>query len=191
MPNFNTHVNFAVLFYPIIVIFYEFFSKFLNYPLPNKEIIGLGFLFFWISADVPDIDHIHSTFRKIIKYLIISVIIYFEFNRGYIIRLFNLETVFYSYSMKILEATLVGILLGKLIEYIIPKHRGPLHTIWSAFIYGLIIFFGYYFLFYIVKNALFLGIISTIGYLMHLILDKLCCENNGKLRLKIGRQKCL
>jgi len=187
VPNFNTHVNFAVLFYPLIVIFYEFFSKVLNYPLPTKEIIGLGFLFFWISADLPDIDHIHSTLRKIIKYLIISIIIYFEFNRGYIIRLFKLETVFYSYSMKILESTFIGILVGRLIEYVIPKHRGPLHTIWSAFIYGLVVFSGYYFLFLIMKNALFLGIISAIGYLLHLILDKFYCEKNGNLRLKNRR----
>lgn len=187
MPNFNTHVNVAVFVYPIIVVMYEFFSKFFDYPLPHKKIIGIGFLFFWISADLPDIDHIHSLLRKVFKYFFVSIIFYFEFTRGYIIRLLNLDTLFYSFSMKAFDALLVGLLAGRLFEIITPKHRGPLHSIWSGFIYGLFVFGGYYSLFHIVKNALFLGIISTIGYILHLALDKFLYEKNGKLFLKNGR----
>ncbi|SHH18811.1 metal-dependent hydrolase [Thermosipho atlanticus] len=184
MPNFNNHININIFSYPLVIAIYSLFVKIFDYPLPPRQIVGWGFILFVISGDLPDIDHASAVLRKIVKLFVIFTVFYFEFTRGYFIRFLGLNYLHIPYSLQVLVAILVASFIGKLFDFIIPKHRGPLHRIWSAFVYGLSIFYGYYYLFSVMKNAIFLGIISTIGYLIHIFLDKNFREVNGRLKLK-------
>ncbi|HCF38507.1 MAG TPA: hypothetical protein DER56_05480 [Thermosipho africanus] len=182
MPNFNTHVNFGIYFYPFVLLIYKIASQFLNFSMPEDKIIAIGFLIFVLSSDMPDIDHNHSLLHRFVKLLTISAAIYFEFTGEIIISYFNLnvEDVF----LRFLFSFLFGILIGILYELIIPRHRGTLHTVWASLIYGGIIGYGTFYITSNLNNALFLGIISVSGYVLHLILDRYFVEKDGKLGIR-------
>lgn len=179
MPNFNTHINFGIYLYPVVLLIYKLGAYFLNYPMPDDKIIAIGFLLFVLSADMPDIDHNHSFLHKFVKILVISYAIYFEYTRKIIISYFDLNVS--DLFIRFLFSFLFGIMVSIIYEIIIPRHRGPLHTIWAALIYGIIIGSSCYYLTATLNNSLFLGIISMLGYTLHLILDIKFIERNGKL----------
>ncbi|ANQ54270.1 hypothetical protein BG95_07565 [Thermosipho sp. 1063] len=178
MPNFDSHIRVGMFFYPIVLGVYLFILHLLNMGYPDEKVIAFGFFLFVLSSDMPDIDHNHSFLHKFIRLLVISFVIYFEFTKKIIISFFDLNVGLY---LRFLIAFLTGLFFGILFEIIIPKHRGPLHTFWAALIYGGIMFSGAYYLGFKTENSAFLGIISTIGYLVHIIMDISFVEKNGKL----------
>ncbi|MBO8160486.1 MAG: metal-dependent hydrolase [Thermosipho sp. (in: Bacteria)] len=185
MPNFNSHIKIAIVVYPFLLFGHEFLSIIFQYPKPSNEIIGIGFLLFLVSSDLPDIDHSHSYLRRIFIIFVNIIVTYVEFTKEIIIKLLKFNYLIPSwYSLKFAFSLFVGILTSKLVDVIIPKHRGPLHSVWMAFIFGLMVSGYYWYMFSIMKNAVFLGIISTTGYILHLILDKFFYERRGKLVLK-------
>ncbi|ABR31211.1 hypothetical protein SU69_06905 [Thermosipho melanesiensis] len=178
MPNFNSHVRAGVFFYPIVLYIYLFIIRLVNFGMPSEKIIAWGFFIFVLSSDMPDIDHNHSLLHKFVKLLVVSSVVYFEFTRKVIVTFFDLQIGVY---LRFLISLLVGLFSGVLYEILIPRHRGPLHTIWAALIYGGIIFSGVYYFGFQLENAIFLGIISTAGYILHLLMDIFLVEKNGRL----------
>jgi len=181
LPNFRTHIVSGLLTYPLVIAFYDLLKYFFSLPEISMNIISVGYVVYVISSDAPDVDHDHAFFHKLSKIIVwIGSAIYAFFFIDKNIKEFFPDIYFIQSKLVIFcLAILFGMIVSIFFAKLMPRHRGPLHTIYAAILYSLMIGFGYW---YFITGAsvseiniigsIYLGISALLGYCLHLILDK-------------------
>jgi len=128
-----------------------------------------------LGALIPDIDHKKSKIRNVFRSLIFIVLLFLlyltlsnYFKISIDISLLASENIILLF---LLFAVLVFIssILTSLVESFIPRHRGPVHRIFAALLYSIIIFgvgvsLGF-------ESVEIIALWGFIGYLSHIFLD--------------------
>ncbi len=172
MPNYDVHVLSGIVSYPITVAIAGILS---SAGVPFKLTITgliLGYVFYVLGSDLPDMDHpnalIHrgtkplvavsigsAVFIRVYQYINISQQNWVNLTVGWIIAVAAALTSWYAFTA------------------VMPKHRGIVHSLLFALIYGGVIFalvnFGINISY---EESLFIGFAAFSGYILHLILDR-------------------
>lgn len=171
--NYNGHVLTGLLTYPLAVLFASFLKQYAGIPFKMSVIATIfGYGVYVLGSDLPDLDHpealIHRGIKPIVSVMVGSAVVVKV--RGYLA--FGNET-----WMDGSVAWGVGALFAVGAWYafgaVIPKHRGVVHSLMFAGVYGLSIFalcrYGLIFGF---EEALFVAFMAFLGYTLHLVVDK-------------------
>ena len=159
-----------VLFFSVLYLYYFYSeSEMIGGSVDTKIffILGLPIL---LGSILPDIDHPFSKIRKLFNLflLFLAFIFSFSFITSFVI-IFDLKPPFYSIFLSTFVLTLF-IYYGT--NFIIPPHRGPLHTMIAAAVFGFLCFFVSVFFFSLDPNVSLLAFSAgVIGYSSHILVD--------------------
>lgn len=171
MPNYDAHVLSGVVTYPLAVLAAFLLKIHLGVPfeLTNTAML-LGYALYILGADLPDLDHPDSLIHRGTK-PIVSVIV------GGATYMNAVKYIDLGDSWKTVSAAWAVGVLGALAGWIgftalMPRHRGVVHSLLFAAIYGFLAFLaGGYGLGMGFGESLFLGFAAFSGYTLHLLLD--------------------
>jgi len=173
MANFNTH--FTVAAGTAALVSATLLSMEVVTPVQAVVAFGLGTL----GGLLPDVDSSHSTSIKVgfnvLSFLITVMLIFVK-----------------SSTYSLVEMVIVASLTFVGIRYVfleffrkISKHRGMFHTIPVAFIWGISVATMAQWLFDLNSLVSWVyGLMTTLGYFVHLILDELYSVDLGNRRMK-------
>jgi hypothetical protein len=180
MPNFRAHVLTGLLLFPVSLPVYDLLQRLLYLVAPSERIIAFSFIFFALGSDAPDLDHKNAYMHRIAKVIVwLGATVYFYF---FLKERFPI----WFPEVRILENEIIlfyiciflGMLSSQLFSALMPRHRGPLHSVFSPFVFGLIIGALFYFLEIrdadqrlAMANSIYIGTSAFLGYTVHLILD--------------------
>jgi inner membrane protein len=171
MPNYETHVLSGIVTYPLAVLAAFLLKLYLNVPfeITNTAML-LGYALYVLGADLPDLDHPNSLIHRGTKPIVavitggatyLNVIKYIDLGEPW-------KTVSVAWGIGVLGA-LVG-WIG--FTALMPRHRGVVHSLLFATIYGFLAFLlAPYGLHMSIGEGLFLGFSAFSGYTLHLLLD--------------------
>ena len=171
MPNYDVHVLSGIVSYPIAVAIAGFLST-LGIPFSLTPMaLVLGYALYVLGADLPDMDHpnalIHRGTKPIVAVAVGSAV--FLRLEGSI----KVGEPWVNLSLSWLGAAFSGAIAWYGFTAIMPSHRGVVHSLLFAAIYGLLSYllieFG---LGMSTGEALFAGFAAFAGYTLHLILDR-------------------
>jgi len=173
MANFNTH--FTVAAGTAAVVSATLLSMEVVTPVQAVVAFGLGTL----GGLLPDVDSSHSTSIKV-GFNVLSFLV--------TVMLIFVKSATYSLVEMVIVASLtfVGIRYTFL-EFFrkISKHRGMFHTIPVAFIWGISVAIMAQWLFDLNSLVSWVyGVMTTLGYFVHLTLDELYSVDLGNRRMK-------
>lgn len=186
MPNFKTHILSGMISYPIVVFGWEM-AGIISRGLPIQRwftidpgIIGIGFALYVFSADAPDIDHPQSLIQRFARIVAGLVVAGMTFQRlyGYWYKTRAFGEHFPMMSFAIFLSMLAGLLCSGLFSFLMPAHRGMIHTYWFGGLYACMIA-GVYWLFQLgqidsqllLNHTIYLGLCGFLGFTLHIILD--------------------
>ena len=199
MPNFRVHIYTGIFSYPAFLMACLFGLQSMGYsPYLQPGIIGTGYLIYILGSDFPDVDSQSSLINRFVQVLVTGTVagVFYSFflSRSFqkvLSDLTGIESVATALTFSI--AILAGIAGSKLLSLL--DHRGFLHTIWAALIFGGAIF-GLVFPgsdFSAPGNtlrkteAIYLSLSGFGGYCLHIILDKV--NTFFKTRFVLSRKK--
>ncbi|MFW6121508.1 MAG: metal-dependent hydrolase [Petrotogales bacterium] len=184
MPDFRTHISIGLYSYPIYIATFIGITEAFNIDLNiSATFIGIGYLLYILGSDIPDIDS-HSALIKrtseVILAAIVSAIFYisvaYPYFQDFLVEFSNSKAIGIGVSFAI--SVLVGLGVSKTIDLL--SHRGFMHTLLAAICYGLLI--NAIFLASegfqitdpeIITNSLYIALSGFVGYLLHLITDRI------------------
>ncbi|AJC71574.1 MAG: metal-dependent hydrolase [Thermococcus sp.] len=171
MPNYDTHVLSGVATYPIAVLLGELMKTYLNLPLKLTPIaLVLGYAFYVLGSDLPDMDHpnalIHRGSKPIVSVAAGSAIFLWASDKV------SLSPEWLSPVVAWVVGAVAGLAGWYLFTVLMPKHRGVVHSLLFATVYGLLAFIlvGYG-LTLSPDEGLYVGLAAFLGYTLHLLLD--------------------
>ncbi|ASJ10616.1 hydrolase [Thermococcus sp. P6] len=174
MPNYDTHVLSGVVSYPLVVFIAFILRDHAGIPFVLSSMaMVVGYAFYVLGADLPDVDHpsalIHRGTKPIVAVAVGSAVFmkvpdYINLNLG-------------SEGLNVTAAWLLGALTAVVAWYgftaLMPRHRGIVHSLLAAAVYGLLAYalmeFG---LGMGTGESLFVGFSAFSGYTLHLLLDR-------------------
>lgn len=171
MPNYDAHVLSGIVSYPLAVFLAFALRDHLGVPFVlSTTAMLVGYALYVLGADLPDMDHpnalIHRGTKPIVAVATGSAV--FVRALGYV----NLG----SESLNVTAAWGMAVLAAVIAWYgftaIMPKHRGIVHSLLFAAMYGVLSYaLVKYGLGMATGGALFVGFAAFCGYTLHLILD--------------------
>ncbi|NJE01945.1 metal-dependent hydrolase [Thermococcus sp. JdF3] len=171
MPNYDTHVLSGIISYPIAVLMGELLRVYAKLPIELTTIaLVLGYAFYVLGSDLPDMDHpdalIHRGTKPIVSVAVGSAV--FIWMEGWM----NLNPSWLNPVAAWVAGALGGLVSWYLFTWLMPKHRGIVHSLLFAGIYGLLAFLLVeYGLKMSTGEGLFVGMSAFLGYTLHLLLD--------------------
>lgn len=170
MPGIRVHLLMGSLFYPVFYISYFLFSKMDPIAAFGINTVIVSYVLFVMGSDIPDIDADFAPIRYFTHSFLPVVFIYSFYNTK-AIRDFFMKFGVLSWSLLITSSILFGLMTGYFLKLL--KHRGFLHTIRFALIYGVVIFIvAKYGTALENSTSMFLSFSGFFGVIVHLILDK-------------------
>lgn len=170
MPGIRVHLLIGALFYPVFYILYFLLSKMEPISTFGINTVIMSYILFVLGSDLPDIDADFAPVRYFTHSMLPLVFIYSFYNSKPINAFFKRFGIL-SWPLLITSSVLFGLMTGYFLKLL--KHRGFLHTIRFAFIYGIVIFLvAKYGMDLKDKASLFLSFSGFFGIIVHLILDK-------------------
>ncbi|RLF90741.1 metal-dependent hydrolase [Thermococci archaeon] len=165
--NYEEHVLVGLITYPLFVALVYFLRDVLNLKLTFLS-LALGYAFYVLGSDLPDIDHpdsiIHRGIKPIFSVILGSVVAYRI--QAYIPSDYSL---IYAWGV----GGIFAVLGWYFFTLLMPRHRGIVHSLTFATLYGLLTFLGVrYGISLTSGEAYLIGLAAFSGYLLHLILDK-------------------
>ncbi|MFO7881514.1 MAG: metal-dependent hydrolase [Kosmotogaceae bacterium] len=184
MPDFKTHISIGLYTYPIYIATFIGITEAFNIDFNiNPSFIGIGYMLYILGSDIPDIDSHTSLIKRsseVILAAIISAIFYisiaYPYFQNYLIGFSSSKAIGIGTSFAI--SVLVGLGVSKTIDLL--SHRGFMHTLLAAIGFAVLIN-----LIYlasegfqitnqvIITNSLYISLSGFLGYLLHLIADKI------------------
>ncbi|NLT45861.1 MAG: hydrolase [Thermotogaceae bacterium] len=182
MPDFRTHVYWGIATYPVFIFLSLTAIELLHVcPLQDSRLIGYGYLLFVLGSDVPDIDSKSALIKRIFEVLIAGLFACVFYSsvispeiQPFVLSWLNSMSLAVAISFSL--AIALGVVVSKAINLL--SHRGFFHSVWGGLLYGLIIVttvllrsellggeMNY-------TEVLFLGVAGSVGYYLHLILDR-------------------
>lgn len=171
MPNYDVHVLSGVITYPLAVLVGQVLRVYLNVPLKLTPIaLVLGYAFYVLGSDLPDMDHpdalIHRGTKPIVSVAVGSAVFLWA-NKA-----ISLNPEWLNPVGAWLVGALAGVLAWYLFTALMPRHRGIVHSLLFAAVYGFLAFVlvGYG-LKLSIGEGLYVGLAAFLGYTLHLLLD--------------------
>jgi len=170
--NYEGHVLSGILTYPLVIFLASFLRHYANLPLELTTLsMILGYGVYVLGSDLPDLDHQDSLIHRGVKPLVALMVGSAVFVKG---------RNFVSIGNVIVDLTLGWGIAGLFafgswyaLSALMPKHRGVVHSLTFAFVYGLVIFASFeYGLGFKLGESLFIGFAAFLGYTLHLIADR-------------------
>ncbi len=170
--NYDEHVLGGIITYPLTILTASLLRAYLDVPFQLSFMaMALGYAFYVLGSDLPDMDHpdalIHRGTKPIVA-VAIGISAFLKFSE---ISITKYEWANLTIAWGI--AVLFAFASWYIFSTIMPKHRGIVHSVGFACVYGLLGFaLPVYGLGLHWKEGLFVGFAAFMGYLLHLILDK-------------------
>ncbi|ASJ15885.1 hydrolase [Thermococcus chitonophagus] len=165
--NYEEHVLAGLITYPLFVALLYYLKDTFHISLTFLS-LALGYAFYVLGSDLPDIDHpdslIHRGVKPIFSVIFGSIVAY---------RIHNFLPGEYSLIYAWGIGAIAAVVGWYLFTLIMPRHRGIVHSIFFALLYALISFLGVrYGLSLSTGESYVIGLAAFFGYLLHLILDR-------------------
>ncbi|ASJ01945.1 hydrolase [Thermococcus profundus] len=171
MPNYDAHVLSGIITYPLAVALAGILADYAGIPFKLTSMaMVLGYALYVLGADLPDMDHpnalIHRGTKPIVAVLLGSAVYMWAAERIHLSQPWMSQTAAWGVGA-------VGAVVGWYgFTAVMPRHRGVVHSLLFATIYGFLAFLlGPYGLHISTGEGLFLGFSAFSGYTLHLILD--------------------
>lgn len=185
MPNFRVHVYTGIFSYPIFLMVYLFVLDWAKLPFElNTGIMGAGYLLYLLGSDFPDIDSQTALIKRMAAVLItgtVAGVLYSFFLSKRVLDILTdlIQIRILAITTAFTISILIGVTISKLLDLL--NHRGFLHTVWAAFIFGGLIFGLIYpgSDFFSPENtiekteAIYLSVSGFSGYCLHIVLDNI------------------
>ncbi|CAB49123.1 metal-dependent hydrolase [Pyrococcus abyssi] len=164
--NYEEHVLLGLATYPLFVAFAFFLSRYLPLKLSFLA-LSLGYAFYVLGSDLPDIDHPDSLIHRGSKPL-------FSVAVGSVTALKVYPYLpYYPIVLSWVIGGVASILGWFAFTAMMPRHRGIVHSLLFAGIYGVLAFLLMrYGLSLSMEESLLVGLASFSGYTLHLIADR-------------------
>lgn len=172
MPDYDVHVLSGIVSYPMAVLMGELLKVYAKLPIePTTMALILGYALYVLGSDLPDMDHpdalIHRGTKPIVSVAVGSAA--FIWSREWV----SLNPGWLNPLVAWIIGALGGLVAWYLFTAIMPKHRGIVHSLLFAGIYGLLAFLlADYGLKMSIGEGLFVGLSAFLGYTLHLLLDR-------------------
>ncbi len=172
MPNYEAHVLSGIVTYPLAVLVAALIKTYTGAPLELTTIATvLGYGFYVLGADLPDMDHPNALIHRGTK----PIVAVLAGGAAYVNVLpeINVGDPWINVTVAWTVSALIG--LGAWVGFtaVMPKHRGIVHSVLFAGVYGLTAFgIGSYGLNLSNGESMFLGLAAFLGYTLHLVLDR-------------------
>ena len=134
------------------------FTSLINTGFWTKMGVGAVVLFFSLF---PDIDHEKAIMRKLYRRVVFVV---------FFVTMVTLTASHTSLPWALAISLLLSYILLKLTEFLIPRHRGIIHSIWFAILVSFIV---YVLAKLFLNSAELYGTGAFVGYVGHLVADRL------------------
>ncbi len=170
MPNYDTHVLSGIISYPVAVLIAALLSGHVPFELTAVSTM-LGYAFYVLGSDLPDMDHpnalIHRGTKPIVAVAVGSAV--FIRVHPYI----NTSSDWMNLTLSWLIASAAAFASWFAFTAVMPKHRGIVHSLLFALIYGGVVFLlAHTGIGMSYGESLFVGFAAFSGYTLHLILDR-------------------
>ncbi len=172
MPNYDIHVLSGIATYPIAVLIGELLRVYLHLPIElTPTALMIGYALYVLGSDLPDMDHPDSVIHRGTK-PIVSVA------AGSTAFLWAKDHVKVNPGwLNPVGAWVVGAIAGLVawfvFSWLMPRHRGIVHSLLFAGIYGLLAFLlASVGLKMSIGEGIFVGLSAFLGYSLHLLLDR-------------------
>ncbi|NJE30054.1 metal-dependent hydrolase [Thermococcus sp. 18S1] len=170
MPNYDVHVLSGVVSYPVIVAAAGLAAAH-GAPLALTTMaLVLGYAFYVLGSDLPDMDHpnalIHRGTKPIVS-VVVGGAVYVN-AAGSI----NVGEPWLNTAVEWGIAVLAAVIAWFAFTWMMPKHRGIVHSFLFAAVYGGLAFvLVEYGLNMTTGEGLYVGFAAFSGYVLHLLLD--------------------
>ena len=171
--NYDEHVLAGILTYPIAIFFLAVLDVHLGFPIETTFVaMALGYVFYVIGSDLPDMDHPEALVHRIAKpFVAVAVGISAFKNLGAAVLLTPYPII--NLAIAWFFAALAAVVGWNLFRFLMPDHRGVVHSPIFAAVYAIIAFAMVRFGFVAAPGeALFIALASFLGYNLHLLLDR-------------------
>ncbi|HIP89085.1 MAG TPA: metal-dependent hydrolase [Thermococcus paralvinellae] len=170
--NYEEHILGGILTYPIVILIASLLKVHLNVPFQLNAIsMMLGYAFYVLGSDLPDIDHPDALIHRGTKPIVAIAI-----GSSAFLKLRGLAPTDYGWANLTIAwtvASFIAFVSWYAFSAIMPRHRGIVHSMSFGIIYGLISFLiVVYGLRLKPEEGAFIGFAAFMGYLLHLVLDK-------------------
>ncbi|HDZ36358.1 MAG TPA: metal-dependent hydrolase [Thermococcus sp.] len=172
MPNYDAHVLSGIVTYPVAVLIGTLLKVYLNLPIElTTTALVLGYAFYVLGSDLPDIDHpnalIHRGSKPIVSVAAGSAV--FLWVKDFV----NLTPSWLNQVASWLTGALGGLAAWYLFTALMPNHRGIVHSLLFAAVYGMLAFLLVNYGLGMGEGAgLYTGFSAFLGYTLHLLLDR-------------------
>jgi membrane-bound metal-dependent hydrolase YbcI (DUF457 family) len=172
MPNYDTHVLSGIVSYPLAVFIAFMLRDYAGVPFAlSTTAMVIGYALYVLGSDLPDMDHpnalIHRGTKPIVSVAVGSAV--FIQSVGSI----NIGEPWLNITAAWGVGALAALMAWFAFTWVMPKHRGIVHSLLFAAVYGLL---GYALVEFGLGlgrgEALFAGFAAFSGYTLHLILDR-------------------
>jgi len=170
--NYEEHVLAAIISYPIIVLMAGLLQVYGEFPFHlGVAATVLGYAFYVLGGDLPDIDHPNALIHRGAKPLVAVTV-------GGLVYLKTIEAMgppsgWSDLTLRWTVAALAALVSWYAFSALMPHHRGVVHSLLFAAIYGLLAFLtAHWGLRLGVEDGAFVGFAAFCGYTLHLLLDR-------------------
>lgn len=170
--NYEGHVLSGILTYPLAVLLASFLKYYANIPFELTALsMILGYGVYVLGSDLPDLDHPEALIHRGVKPVVAVMVGSAVFVKGG-----NLLSIGNNVVDPVFGWFVAGLFaFGSWYAFsaLMPKHRGIVHSLTFALLYGVLVFATFeYGLGFKFGEALFIGFAAFLGYTLHLIVDR-------------------
>ena len=171
--NYDEHVLAGILTYPIAIFFLAALDLYLGFPVDLTFMaMAVGYVFYVIGSDLPDMDHPEALIHRIAKPFVAVAVGISAFKNLGVAVLFTPYPII-NLAIAWFVAALAAVAGWNLFRFLMPDHRGVVHSPIFAAVYAIIAFTIVRFGFVAAPGeALFIALASFLGYNLHLLLDR-------------------
>lgn len=171
MPNYDAHVLSGIVSYPLAVAVAGFLASHgVPFELTTMALV-IGYGLYVLGADLPDMDHPNALIHRGTK-PIVSVLAGGATYINIAGRV-NVGSEWLNTAAEWGIAVAVAVIAWFAFTWMMPKHRGIVHSLLFAFIYGALAFLLVeYGLDMNTGEGLYVGFAAFSGYTLHLLLDR-------------------
>jgi hypothetical protein len=169
MASHKQHELFGIVLWIIFLVY--LILTYMTSLAPQRLVyIGLiAFVFCFVGASMPDIDQKNSVAFRRIRFLL--GVITFVVSFVMLAPRFTHDPIGIGYLLGV--CALITAVIIILLYALMPYHRGPIHSLKTAVIYGVICLIITYVLLFNIWLSMVIAFFALLSFISHLLVDKL------------------